>query len=287
MINNAALVDNVATAVNAVNSAAPVANAVNAGNAITNMAGNGPTVDPVGFWIIAAVILLSGLVGGIVQYLTPEPVPPASEPAPLPKSFGLMLLLGIVAAACTPLFLSIVQTKLLEEIVTPKDQFYPSLFIFAGFCLIAALSGRRFIDALTANFFSRIANAESKANQAEKKADKANEQVKEIIEEVKPEAADSATAPLPPEARMIAPVGGAPSIVLSPQEASVLQAMTTRTYRTRTGIADDSGVTTARISELLEDLAARGLVAPAVSPTTGGARWVITALGRQALQGEA
>lgn len=299
MTNNASLVGGSANAAagNAVNHADsenPLANAANTaapGNGAETIAGELLPL-PGEFWIVAIVILLTGVIGGFVQYLTAEPPPsedaasPQSEapPPPPPRSLPHMLLLGVVAAACTPLFLSIVQTRLLEDIFRGGEQRYQSLLIFAGFCLVAALSARRFLDGLTNNLLIRVQNAEVSANQAWRSAEQAAADAQEIAEEVNPEAADNPAAPPPPEAEAALPVPDRLPVPLSPEERRALNAMTTRTYRTRTGIAEDAGIARSRISELLEGLLARGLVAPARSPNTGGARWVITERGRQALR---
>jgi hypothetical protein len=301
MTNNASLAGssaNGATA-NAVNRAdggnhqADAANTAVPGNAADIMAGELLPL-PGEFWIVALVILLTGVTGGLVQYLTTE-LPPSEDgagpqgeaPPQPPRSLSHMLLLGVVAAACTPLFLSIVQTRLLEDIFRGGAQRYQSLLIFAGFCLVAALSARRFLDGLTNNLLTRVQNAEVSANQARRSAEQAAADVQEIAEEVNPEAADNPAAPPPPEADAAVPALDQPLVSLLPEERRALNAMTTRTYRTRTGIAEDAGIARSRISELLEGLFSRGLVAPARSPNTGGARWVITERGRQALRTEA
>jgi hypothetical protein len=241
---------------------------------------------PVEFTIIIVIIVLAGLVGGYAGYLNegdPPPPPPgdAGQQAAAPaRSPWLLLLLGIVAAACVPLFLSLVKSSLINDILTKSGaQRLEPILVFAGLCLVAAFSARRFIASVSDKILQRISNVEVKAEDAKKTAQL-------VAAEVDLEAADDAREPRPAEA---GPQGEDVALLpseaepVTPEERRVLQAMTKRTYRTRTGIAEDSGISKMRISELLEYLADRKLALPVKSPRTGGSRWIITQRGLAAL----
>lgn len=240
-------------------------------------------------YIVATIILLTGLVGGLAAYLAR----PAEDPGGR-RTLARFLLLGVVAAACVPLFLSLLKSDVVRNIFTSLaadgktalPPAYESYLIFIGLCLIAAFSSRRFIESVSNQVLERrLDEVNAKANSAAATAEAAREVAQEAVEEV--EAADNMGDSLPDD--LAAKVAIGPSAneraaaPLSETERKILQAMTQKTYRTRTGIAEDSGVSRNRISELLESLADRKLALPAKSPRTGGARWILTSRGRAAL----
>ena len=244
-----------------------------------------------GISILLAVILLAGLIGGYAQYLTMAP--PVAEPAapgepgtpaqaPVARSLAQLLVLGVVAAACVPLFLSLVESKLIETILRGTGVDFQQLLIFAGFCLVAAFSSRRFIDALSNSVLQRLEQVEAKAEKATADATKARSTAQEVARETDSEAADDAREAPPPEAAE-APKGDAPPPSISAEERKVLQALTRRTYRTRHGIAEDAGMTKPRVIQILGKLEEQKLALPTRSPTTGGGRWIITRGGEAAL----
>jgi len=75
-------------------------------------------------------------------------------------------------------------------------------------------------------------------------------------------------------------------VSLTDKEYAALRALTTKSYRTRSGIAEDAGVSKTKISEILEGLMERNLAEPTISPNTGGRRFKITDLGRAVLQSQ-
>jgi DNA-binding MarR family transcriptional regulator len=249
-------------------------------------------------FLVAGIILGAGLVGGLGAYLAG---PRADEPQQRASLRWRHLLLGVIAAACVPLFLSLVQSAVVGEMfqasvgvdgrsATPA---YESYLIFVGLCLIAAFSSRRFIDSISKQLLQRLDEVDETAKGAAAVAADAREVAHEAVEEV--EAADERLGgPAAPETavREEAVVAfDAPAletqeetVSLTPVERKVLLAMTKRTMRTLTGIAEDSGVPRNKISELIDDLADRNLAVPAASPRTGGPRWVITKKGVMALK---
>jgi len=240
-------------------------------------------------WIVAILIGCMGVVGGLAAYLADE--------KPIDEKRGTALrylLLGIVAAGCVPLFLSLVRSELIKTMFTlnlnPQgrryDNYYEAYFIFSGICLIAAFSARRFIDSVSKQVLQRLEQVQETAQGAAATAATARQVAQEAVSEV--ESVDEQVgAPLPAEVELER-LGDTPvedeTILLTPVERRALKAMEKRTYRTRTGIAEDSGISRNQISEVLDALHHKKLAVPTKSPTTGGARWIITRRGEAAVR---
>ncbi len=109
------------------------------------------------FPIILLIMLGSGLLGGILNYLLPDNR--RSERQRI-RPWWESVILGIGATLLVPLFLEIAQSKLLDKIFygfTWQDPSDPSPFVFksyllfTAYCLLAAAAGFRFIDMLIHN----------------------------------------------------------------------------------------------------------------------------------------
>jgi hypothetical protein len=239
---------------------------------------------------LVAITLIAGSVGGWAAYLAePAPTPPAVA-EPKDRLLRRLLVLGVIAAACVPLFLSLLKSQLLEAVLRGSRSAgaLESYLIFTGLCLIAAFSARRFIDTVTQQVLRRADEANRKsddaqvrAGQAEQVARDAQEAVTEVVNEV--EDADLNQPPPETASTREAFAGRALPESISDDERRALLALQKKTYRTRTGVAEDSGISKTRISEVLEHLAERQLAAPATSPSSGGKRWVITDRGKEML----
>lgn len=245
---------------------------------------------------VVMIILLGGLLGGTAAYLVDganrkEALSAMSETRPIRDQPLLrFLLLGLIAAACVPLFLSLVKSGLITSIFSvaaPGAALvipYEDYLIFAGMCLIAAFSARTFIDSVSRQVLRKVESVEEKANVAARTASDAKKVATETANEVesidanakRPEAAEKLALDSPNFVPMT-------NFKLSDDQMRVLQAMTFKPYRTHTGIAADSGVSPNRISDLLEDLHGHQLAVPTTSPTTGGARWTISKAGQEFL----
>lgn len=241
-------------------------------------------------YIVGAMILGAGLIGGYGAHL-------ADEGPTQDSRLRRYLLLGVIAAGAVPLFLSLVRSSIMREIFTttfdpvtklPYPPAYESYLIFLGIALIAAFSARRFIDTVSKQVLQRLDEVQETAQGAAATAADAKQVAREAVNEF--ESADErAGAPLPLEATTAhEPTESetAMDAAISPAEHRALQALSKRTYRTRTGIAEDSAIPKTRISEILEDLHSKKLAVPTQSPTTGGARWIITKRGEAALRSQ-
>lgn len=245
---------------------------------------------------VVMIMLFSGLLGGAAAYLVDganrkDALSAIGEARPIREQPLLrFLLLGVIAAACVPLFLSLVKSALMTSIFKIAEPGavavapYEDYLIFAGMCLIAAFSARTFIDSVSKQVLRKVESVEEKANVAAKTASDAKRVATETANEVesidanaeRPEAAEKVAFDSPNFVPMT-------NFKLSDDQMRVLQAMTVKPYRTRIGIADDSGISPNRISEVLEDLHGHQLAVPTTSPTNGGARWTISKAGQEFL----
>jgi YEATS-Like-Associating Three TM len=232
-------------------------------------------------YVVVAIIIATGLLGGYGAYLLDSP----GDPVIRDRAYALKrsLLLGVIASLAVPLFLSLTKSGLMGNIFwtgnPPRPPAFEDYLVFAGLCVLAAVSARRFISSVTDRLLQRVDQAEQTAAKAQQTAEQAK------VEAQEGEEADEPNAPRPTEVDTIVPLGSlrGASAALSADEVSALRALTRKTYRTRTGIADDSGISKNRISEVLDDLHSKMLAMPTKSPKTGGLRWIITKAGEDAV----
>lgn len=217
---------------------------------------------------IVAIIIAAGAVGGFAAYLV-EREPKASgataAAAGATPSLRRFAVVGIVAAACVPLFLSLVKSALFAAMEAGQTE---SFFIFTGLCLVASFSSRQFLDTVSRQILRQV-------ERIDEKTDRASADARTAVELVDDQAAEPRTLEPPGaggEAFIDAPA-------LDERERQVLGAATKLTFRTASGIAKDTGISRLQIGEYLDSLAAKGLIGPEVSPTTGGPRWRITPKG--------
>lgn len=257
------------------------ANAANSANAVaTNAVQSISAVeDPSALLVSAAIIVVGGLVGGFAAFLTEDPdadLPPGGSR----RRVFRFLMLGLVAAACVPLFLSLVRSEIMQSILaTSSDDRLESYLVFGGLCLIAAYSARSFITSISQRVLQQIEEVREETRRTSEKVDDIAQDVAAEIE-----GADALSGSPPPvEIQEDMTDQEKPPAALSIQERRALEALAKKTYRTRTGVAEDSGIALNKISEVLEDLAAKKLVLLTKSARTGGARWAISKRGIEAL----
>ena len=235
--------------------------------------------------VIALIILAAGLLGGWAGYLADAPggLSAGQDERTRVKRH---LVLGLVAAWSVPLFLSVLQSALLKDIFSPRKEngveVVPVVeyLIFAGFCLIAALSSRAFLDNLAKSVIRDVQDLKQHARAANSRIEDNTARVELVEESVdrdlgQPGAAAMETVVRDLEGQAV------PDLVES--ERNALRAMARMTFRTATGIGKDIGVPRSQVGEILDALADRKLVERTTSPTTGGPRWRITPLGIYAL----
>jgi DNA-binding phage protein len=250
------------------------------------------TISAHGFCVLVVVLLLSGLLGGLVAYLIDlsdrarifRSLNDSSGQAKTDRrskartkadhliDFSMHMLLGIAASLVVPLFLNTISSSLVSEAINGDKEPRQALLTIMGFCIIAAVSSRRFIDSITD---SVIRDFKSKIENQDQQIESLNEKASQALDlasvETEPETFDegqSLSEPFIKDYRISA---------LSERENKVISAIRSKTYRSRASasIARDLGMKESEVLDLLEDLARKEFAIMKTTPK-GLARWSLT-----------
>jgi len=133
--------------------------------------------------LIIFIIFISGLLGGISNYLKSDR-----------KSLFRNLIISIIAASITPLFLSLVSSSILENIYRPEkdDVREINLFIFLGYSLICSFSADNFMNMISVRVINQQLKKEKEEAEYEKNIAQTNEilakqEAKGILNSIDPE----------------------------------------------------------------------------------------------------
>ena len=99
--------------------------------------------------LVLGIMLASGVLGGIANYFLSE----RQSEFNWHDLFKYMVL-GVVASLMVPLFLNMISSNLLDAARTRPI----NLFVFAGFCLIAIIFSRRFLENLSNRLIQQVAH---------------------------------------------------------------------------------------------------------------------------------
>lgn len=116
-------------------------------------------------WVVILIMLAAGIFGGAVNLVL------SSEP-PTRRRWVTSIVAGIGASLLIPLFLRTLSSRLLEDVLgtAPKPE---GFFVLAGFCLLAAITSRSFIQSLSDRVLKE-------AREATRQAQIATQQVNEV-----------------------------------------------------------------------------------------------------------
>jgi len=120
--------------------------------------------------IILLIMLLSGLIGGLASYYLNK-----SEEKTLLKS----LILGVVASLIVPLFLNMISSNLLFEAQRQIDK----IFIFAGFCLLASVFSKNFLENMYKKLLQQVGDIGKKVDTMEQASSEPDIPTGKITEE--------------------------------------------------------------------------------------------------------
>jgi len=224
---------------------------------------------------LISVMVAAGALGGVANYfLTRKEDPEGSN---ITKS----IVIGIVAAFLVPLFLNMISSNLTEAIrgspTTPAD--LSKILIFAGFCLIAAISSKAFIQTLSERVLKKVEETNKKVEEVKKVAQSAQEKASEADAIIQKNIESDGTD-----------ISGliAPTESVSENERKILQELATgeKAYRTRTSVARHIGLVKSEVDRIVDELKEKSLVDAKLLEDASGAkrkRWYITPKGRAAV----
>lgn len=226
------------------------------------------------------VMIVTGLFGGLINFFLAEGDAAAESKATEgnavkgnkgSNSIKKSLSIGVGAAFLVPLFLNMISSNLLES----SKQDASKLLVFAGFCLIASISSKAFINTISDRILSEVKTARQDANDAKKGV----EQVKPKVEAL----TDKATKFDPPLAAEVMSTKETP-LRLDDNEEKVLRLLGDEVYafRSMLGIARDTDITPEEVENILSELINKKLVAKTLNKD-GMKLFYLTRTGRAAL----
>ncbi len=113
------------------------------------------------------IMLGAGIVGGVVNVTL-------NETERTRFVFGASILSGIAAAFLMPLFLYTVKSSLIADL-KPQESAEQSYLIFGGFCLLAAISSRTFIQSLSSKVLHEVKEAKRVSQDAHRESARATD----------------------------------------------------------------------------------------------------------------
>ncbi len=175
--------------------------------------------------MLLGIIVGTGILGGYASYHLSE-----SDDRSKTRSITL----GVVAAFIVPVFLNMISSNLLVEAQKNIDKF----FIFAGFCVLASVFSRNFLE----NIYNKVL-----------------QQVGSIGDKVK-EIEEAAVEPDVPEADVSSAI--LKEHGLTENEFKLLKIFSGGrfTYRSITGLKKDSGMERSDVDSFLNSLLSKGLI---------------------------
>lgn len=235
--------------------------------------------DLSGLALMGVVISASGVLGGTAAFIRGTSVAAGTVPSPWPLRIAGDILESLVAAAIVPLFLSTIGSDDIKTLLGKLSIYDPayqlSLVRFVGFCLVAAIGARRFIESASARVFrleSKLRDVQERGVQNESKIG----ELADVVIEPEVVATKAAVAtPASAEANF-ADLPSAQADVLAAFANSNIPARSTQ------GLALSLARPESDIRLSLRALRERGLVR--ATETFRGERWVLTSLGSDALR---
>ncbi|MCB0721838.1 MAG: hypothetical protein KDC42_06010 [Ignavibacteriae bacterium] len=164
--------------------------------AVQNVTPNTCKVDWDIVWLIV-VMIASGIFGGIVNYyitneestpIQPTPMQDGNKPVQFvsPKnSLAKCIFIGIGGAFLIPLFLDIVGRTATSNGSTNGgfDAHNIDLLVFAGYCLVASIFARKFMDTISERVLRLAKEAKKEAEKSKEEVEKVKDSVGEKVEE--------------------------------------------------------------------------------------------------------
>ncbi len=196
------------------------------------------------------------------------------------SSFLTYLALGVGASFMVPLFLNTISSTLVRDALTsPFPDSVVKLLVISGFCLVAAVSSKRFITSVTDKLLREVEETRKIAQGAEDKANDAEEKVNLVVEPEEP--ASPAPSSIATESEQLA-FNRLPQEELSEEQKKVLSAMLNSTFATRakSGIKEYTGIQDDTLNKALSELEEAAYLEKQ-STRKGFERWTLTRRGEE------
>ena len=231
--------------------------------------------NPMG--VLFIVMLIAGLLGGAINhFLSKENIKETNEEDNnklKSKNFiGCDLLIGLGASFTVPLFLNMISSDLISVIVhgSKEGKSEPeNIYVFAGFCLIAAISSRAFIRTLS----DRILREAKEAKLEAKAADEKVQQIQKTINPILDKETESDTEAISSKDQL-------PAISENAGQLLRTLAYGKFTLRSLSGLSSETEIPKEEVHKHINDLISSGLVAQ-MEREGRGPRWYITTDGRK------
>ena len=216
--------------------------------------------------LVIAIMIGAGLLGGTINYF----LSPSESQAGL-KSWLKCALVGTGASLLIPLFLNTIASELVDGVLENGFSGSPAL-VFAGFCLIAAITSQRFITSVSDAIFQKLKDTEKKTEQLEQDLQVVESTVEAIKE---PELIEVSVG----DQGVVPTTVAHPTMnqaALADHELGLLKAMYQSKYplRSLSGIASQLGKSVEVVLPALESLEGRGFLTRAAGKN--GERWGLT-----------
>ena len=231
--------------------------------------GKGTTKEGVSAWIIIGIILISGIFGGMAGFFTNR-----SKDQNEWRSVPKYIILGLAAAFTVPLFLNTISSNLIRDSL--EKQSVENYLILAGFCLIASIYSKKFIETVWQKISERLGKVEEKSEKSEKSV----KEIKEIGDVVIGKSSDEQESGFSSSAILQSlntnpqwlNLGG--KIKENTEKVVVVLCDEKFHFRTLKGIAKQANLTEGEVSLSLEELVKQGLV-KVIKDSKGKPYWTL------------
>lgn len=210
--------------------------------------------------ILAGVMLLAGVFGGLINYYQ------MSQRETDPESLPRCIVMGIGAAFLVPVVLHLISSDLVAEIQTNAS----GLLIYSGYCLIAAVASRLAMASLGERILREAAMARLQAESVQLELRRLQEELLPLIEtETEVDVAETDAESLEAEVKLDVTSG------------KVLKSLGCGRYifRSLKGVCQEAGLDEATATKTLAVLISSNLAGKING--SRGSRWFLTEKGRR------
>lgn len=218
--------------------------------------------------IIIIIIIISGIIGGVVNYLL---VDKSFIKFYREREFYKSLFIGLAASLLVPLFLNTISSDLLEK--SEKNVY--DLFIVSGFCIIASIYSKNFIQTLSDKLIKLNEKVENVKKEVNALADNETENESHLVRKIDNKDGTILAEDFPDD-----------QINFNENDSEnikILKALAEGkyTFRSLQGISKETGLNESDVNILINKLSGDGLIDQSLR--SQGIRFFITKSGREYL----